>query len=565
MKSIKKLSTQAILVVLVFSGLCAFTQDNNTTDIEKKIDEIFKNYNDINKPGAAVAVVSKGEVVFKKGYGSAQLEYDIPVTPSTVFHIASVSKQFTVYSILLLEQQGKLSFDDDIRKHIPEVPDFGTTITLRHLASHTSGMRDQWSLLNLAGWRWDDVITKEHIMKMVKKQKELNFQPGEEYVYCNTGFTLLAEVVARISGKSFAEFTHENIFAPLKMNKTLFYDDHEKIVKDRAYSYYNQGGNYKKSVLSYANVGATSLFTTVEDLALWSMHLNRPKDDIKDIVSKMNTLAVLNNGSEFGGAYGQFVNDYKGLKQIQHGGADAGYRSYLGRFPEQDFAVMVFSNLAQANPTGLALQVADLFLEDQFEVQNSSDQNNQNQKDDAFIVLSNKELKAFEGSYWNEPGSYARRIYVKNDTLMYNRGASNESKLAPVASNKFKMLNVGVDLYVDFTGSDNNKIMTVVINNEDPIISEEFTPPNYNATSLKEFAGSYYSEELSTTYDFIVKDDQLVGTHSRASDFGLSTAKPDVFIIGGNIIKFLRDKDKSISGLTVTTGRVRNLFFERID
>ena len=218
MKSIIKLRANWLVLVLLFTGLLTFAQDNENSDIEKKIDHIFRYFNDIEKPGAAVAVVSEGEVIFKKGYGSAQLEYGIPVTPSTVFHIASVSKQFTVYSILLLEQQGKLSFDDDIRKHIPEVPDFGTTITLRHLASHTSGMRDQWSLLNLAGWRWDDVITKEHIMKMVKNQKELNFPPGEEYVYCNTGFTLLAEVVARISGKSFAEFTQEHIFEPLKMN-----------------------------------------------------------------------------------------------------------------------------------------------------------------------------------------------------------------------------------------------------------------------------------------------------------------------------------------------------------
>ena len=259
----------ALVLMLLCFGFYASAQINTSKALEVKIDSIFSNYNDINKPGASVAVVSNGEIIFKKGYGSANLEYDIPVTPSTVFHIASVSKQFTVYAILLLEQEGKLSFDDDIRKHIPEVPDFGTTITLRHLAAHTSGMRDQWSLLNLAGWRWDDVITKDHIMKLVTKQKELNFQPGEEYTYCNTGFTLLAEVVARVSGKSFAEFTEEYMFKPLNMTKTLFYDDHEKVVKDRAYSYYATDGSYKKSVLSYANVGATSLFTTVEDLALW--------------------------------------------------------------------------------------------------------------------------------------------------------------------------------------------------------------------------------------------------------------------------------------------------------
>ncbi|NHF60482.1 beta-lactamase family protein [Flavobacteriaceae bacterium TP-CH-4] len=165
--------------------------------VEAGIDQIFVDFDDIQKPGAAVAVVRDGEIIFKKGYGSANLEYDIPVSPTTVFHVASVSKQFTVFAILLLEEKAMLSLDDDIRKYLPEVPDFGELITLRHLATHTSGMRDQWDLLAMAGWRFDDVITKEHILKLVGKQKELNFKPGEQYLYCNTGFTLLAEVVAR--------------------------------------------------------------------------------------------------------------------------------------------------------------------------------------------------------------------------------------------------------------------------------------------------------------------------------------------------------------------------------
>jgi CubicO group peptidase (beta-lactamase class C family) len=375
----------------------------------------------------------------KKGYRSANLEYDIPNSPSTIFHIASVSKQFTVFSILLLEKEGKLSFNDDVRKFIPEVPDFGRTITLRHLASHTSGMRDQWSLLTMAGWRADDVITKEHILKLVSQQKELNFKPGEAYTYCNTGFTLLAEVVARISGKTFAEFTEENIFKPLNMSNSLFYDDHEKIVKNRAYSYNAVGENkYKKSVLSYANVGATSLFTTVEDLALWSMNFSSHIAGNKDIFNKMNTLAVLNNGETFGGAYGQFVNKYKGLIQIQHGEADAGYRSYLGRFPDQKFSVMVFSNLGQSNPGNLALQVADLYLKDSFENESEATTTSKNAVE--YINLTNEQLKKLSGHFWNDSGNYARKIYVKNDTLRYFRGEGNESALVPISPNEFKMI-----------------------------------------------------------------------------------------------------------------------------
>jgi CubicO group peptidase (beta-lactamase class C family) len=177
----------------------------------EKVDELFDKWDSSKTPGAAVAIVKDGSIIYKKGYGSANLEYDIPITTSTIFHIASVSKQFTVFSILLLEKEAKLSLEDDIRKYIPEVPDFGKTITLRHLASHTSGLRDQWNLLAMAGWRLDDVITKEHVLKLISNQKELNFNPGEEFLYCNTGFTLLAEVVSRVSGQTFSEFTAQNI------------------------------------------------------------------------------------------------------------------------------------------------------------------------------------------------------------------------------------------------------------------------------------------------------------------------------------------------------------------
>ena len=207
---------------------------------EEKIDQMMF-LNTSKTPGASIAVMKEGKLVFSKGYGMANLEYDIPVDNSTIFHIASVSKQFTAFSILLLAEDGKLNIDDDIRKYIPEVPDFGKTITLRHLANHTSGLRDQWNLLVMAGWRMDDVITTEQVLKLISRQESLNFEPGDEFLYCNTGFTLLAEVVARVSEMSFAEFTEKRIFAPLGMKSSLFYDDHEKIVKNRAYSYQKAG------------------------------------------------------------------------------------------------------------------------------------------------------------------------------------------------------------------------------------------------------------------------------------------------------------------------------------
>ncbi|EPR69210.1 Beta-lactamase [Cyclobacterium qasimii M12-11B] len=260
------------------------------------------------------------------------------------------------------------------------------------------------------------------------------------------------------------------------MLNTLFYDDHEKIVKNRAYSYHAVPDNkYKKSVLNFANVGATSLFTTVEDLALWAMNFSSFTVGDKAIIDKMNTLAVLNNGETFGGAYGQFINKYKGLNQIQHGGADAGYRSYLGRFPDQNFSVMVFSNLAQSNPGNLALQVADLYLEDAFE---------------------------------------------------------KESDAAT--------------------------------NADDPIESQEFTPPNYEVSDLKEFVGAYFSPELNTTYEAVLKDGKLTVTHARASDFVISVAKNDLFLFDGKSFMFERNDKQQITGFRISSGRVKNLWFKKV-
>ena len=236
-------------------------------------------------------------------------------------------------------------------------------ITLNQLLHHTSGLRDQWDLLAMAGWRLDDIITKDQILRLVSQQKELNFTPGDKFNYCNTGFTLLAEVVARVSGQTFAEFTRTHIFEPLKMTHTLFYDDCEKIVKNRAYSYHADSTGMKKSILSYSNVGATSLFTTAEDLSQWAINFENPVVG-KDVIKKMNTRFVLNNGDTISYAMGQSIDKYKGLNVRAHDGADAGYRSSLYRFPDQKFSVNVLSNLASFNPSGMAVKIADIYLKD---------------------------------------------------------------------------------------------------------------------------------------------------------------------------------------------------------
>ncbi|WP_339614411.1 serine hydrolase domain-containing protein [uncultured Winogradskyella sp.] len=532
-----------------------------------QVDELFTVWDTNDTPGAAIAVVKDGSIIYKNGYGLSNLEYDIPITPSSIFHIASISKQFTVFSILLLEKQGKLSLDDDIRKYIPEVPDFGTIITLRHLASHTSGLRDQWNLLSMAGWRMDDVITKEHILKLVSKQKELNFNPGEEYAYCNTGFTLLAEVVSRTSDMSFAEFTEVNIFEPLKMNNTLFYDDHEKIVKNRAYSYNSSSDGYKKSVLNYANVGATSLFTTVEDLALWSMNFSNLTVGDSTIVNKMNTTAILNNGKTFGGALGQFVAEYKGLNEIQHGGADAGYRSYLTRFPDENFAVIVFSNSAEFSSGRMAHKVVDIYLKDKIKTKDKQEEVKEEEESILEVITIDQNIvTTYVGDFELRPG-FIIKISKKDGQLYALATGQSEVSLTPISTTEYIVEDIEAKVEFIPNGGENIKLFKLHQGGQimDARRVEAF---DKNSVNLSDFSGDFYSEELSTTYSFTIVDDSLVAKHSRLSDFNLSPLKTDIFTGEAwyfGQIDFIRDANNVITGCKVSNGRVRNLYFEKVN
>ncbi|MBP6236252.1 MAG: serine hydrolase [Saprospiraceae bacterium] len=534
------------------------------TTPNEQVDDIFYDWDKKITPGAAVAVVKGGKIIFKKGYGMAHLEYDIPIIPSTVFHIASVSKQFTVFAALLLVKQGKLSLDDDIRKYIPEVPDFGKTITLRHLATHTSGLRDQWNLLAMAGWRLDDVITKEHILKIVSRQKELNFNPGEEYVYCNTGFTLLAEAVARVSGMSFAEFTQKNIFEPIQMKSTLFYDDHEKIVKNRAYSYYQDSTGYKKSVLSYANAGATSLLTTVEDLSLWAMNFSALKVGDTSIISKMNTLATLNNGKTFGGALGQFVGTYKGLNEISHGGADAGYRTFLTRFPDEDVSVIVFSNDGAFNSGGIAHKVADIFLKDKIKEEPKKEEPKSGLKPED-IILDQKTLDSYLGDFELVPG-FVINILSENGKLFGQATGQPRFTLLPAAVHEFTIKEVSAK--VVFVPSEDGKVNLLKLHQGGNIMdAKRMQAFDKTKVNLSDFEGHFYSDELATGYHFKINGDKLTATHSRLSDFELSPVKKDYFNGAAwffGQVEFVRDAEGKINGCKVTNGRVRNLYFRKM-
>src|SRR6185503_2218933 len=292
MKTSKYLLIAALLITLSISA----SAQNLPDSLVKKINALFKQWDKPGSPGCAVGVVRNDSLIFAKGYGMANLEYGLPNTPKTLFHLASVSKQFTAYSIVLLAKQGKLSLDDDIRKYLPWFPNLGYTITIRHLLNHTSGVRDQWQLLATAGTRLDDVITQEQIIKILSKQQALNFKPGDRYMYSNSGFTLLAEIVKAASGKSLRRFTDSVIFKPLGMTATHIHDDYTEIEKGRSYSYDRKdSAHYTNSILSYSVAGATSLFSNIEDLAKWEMNFYQYKVGTRQDIETLTTKGRLND------------------------------------------------------------------------------------------------------------------------------------------------------------------------------------------------------------------------------------------------------------------------------
>lgn len=523
--------------------------------ITARVDRLFARWDRPDSPGCALAVVRDGGVIYSRGYGRANLEYDVPITPATIFHVASVSKQFTAMAAILLAGDGKLSLDDDVRKYLPEVPDFGKKITLRHLIYHTSGLRDQWNLLILAGWRMEDVITERDILDLVQRQKELNFEPGAEHSYCNTGYTLLALVVQRVTGQSLREFAEARIFQPLGMKNTHFHDDHRRVVKNRAYSYApKRGGGYEHSVLSYANVGATSLFTTAEDLALWDRNFEDARVGGSAALAEMLRKGTLNDGTALNYAGALVIGEYKGLRTVEHGGADAGYRSIFSRFPDQRFSVILLSNLATFSPDGMASRVADLYLADQLKPGAARPPS------PPAATVDPRLLEVCAGQYQIFPGMVLT-LEKDKERLMVQANGGRKLALAPQSETEFGVRGADARLTVERNGSGTVRRITLHQGGRaSPArrVRQAASRPDM----LEAYAGDYYSDELGVIYTVALRDGKLYLRHRKGEEL-LRPAFVDAFSCDLGNITFTRDRRNRADGFLVDTGRVRHLRFAR--
>jgi len=543
-------------------------QPAEPASVNAQVDRIFEKWNRTDSPGCALSVMKDGHVIYKHGYGMANLDHNVTITPSTVFHVASMSKQFAAASIVLLAQQGKLSLDDDVRKFIPELPDFGSRITIRHLIHHTSGLRDQWNLLGLAGWRYSlDLITDDDVMSVVTRQKDLNFKPGEKHVYCNTGYTLMAIIVKRVSGMSFREFTTKNIFEPLSMTNTHFRDDHAEIVKNNAYGYETEkGGPFRLSNTNFDTAGATSLHTTVEDLALWDENFYHPRVGGASFLEQMLQRGKLNNGETLDYAFGLVLGKYKGLRTVDHAGGDAGYRSDMTRFPDQHFSAAVLCNSADTRPTSLVRKVADIYLAQDMKESESS-AGAATTATNAGIPLTEQQLAGLVGLYWDSDGDQFWNVYLKDGKPRVSLGREDDFVLKPVSGTFFHLAEVPfgdeVNLHFQPGAGDKPRRLLESFGDGKPSVFESVTPFTPSVAERAEYAGNYVSDEIDPVYRMIVQDGNLVLTRLKHKPDSLEPRTRDVFSGKIGTIRFTRDSNHRVSGFLLSTGRIRNFRFTR--
>lgn len=406
-----------------------------------QIDALFSRWDSTHSPGSAVAVIHDGRTIYSRGYGMADLEHGVPITPDTVFSLASVSKQFTAAAVMLLVEQGKVRLDDDIRAYLPELPGYARGIRVRHLIHHTSGLRDYFQLRALAGRSEADSLSSAEVLLLLARQRGLNFKPGERYAYSNTGYELLAQIVERASGQSLRAFAAENIFAPLGMHATQFYDDRSLIVAKRAVGHQRRAdGSLGIFRSSFALVGSGGLLSTVEDLARWDRNFygNVLGKGGTALIESLLATQPLNDGTPNDYAAGLGVRSYRGLPTVRHAGRSFGFRSEMVRFPQQRFSVIVLSNLYDVDPGALVNRIAELFLADAFTAAEAPAQGNSAKPPaPAFVELSGTDLNAYAGRYYSPELAATYVIEVAAGGLSIHPEAGEAQQYRPVSKETF--------------------------------------------------------------------------------------------------------------------------------
>jgi CubicO group peptidase (beta-lactamase class C family) len=518
--------------------------------IQPQVDKLFSRWT-TSTPGCAVGADLKGQPAVRAAYGMADLEHDVPITLDTIFEVGSVSKQFTAAAVLLLARDGRLSLDDKVRRHIPEMPDVAADITIRQMLNHTAGLRDWGGLAAIAGWpRTTRVHTHAHVLDIVSRQRALNFEPGTRWSYSNTGYNLAAILVSRVSGMSFADFTKARIFEPLGMKDTSWRDDHTRIVKRRAVAYAQQltgAGTGTSTVglstlMPFENVhGNGGLLTTVGDLMKWNANFVKPVVGDAQFVADMERRTKFNDGREHEYALGLYVDTYRGRREVDHSGGTAGYVAHLSRYPDHGVSVAVMCNVTSGNATNTAKAIADLLLPPGRVADSPASE-----------PLNAEEGPRYAGLYRSLKPAGVVTISVQKDRLV----SSSFGTLTRVSRHRFDAGGVYV---LDFDG----RFLRVTDEFGTGDDYERVEPWKPGVQELKPIAGRYVSDEIPTSAVLVLEGDRLVVKRDPATAMPLTPVFPDGFSSPGGWVVVRRDASGRVTGFSVNQDRVWDLRFTR--
>ncbi|NGP77781.1 serine hydrolase [Balneolaceae bacterium YR4-1] len=531
------------------------------TESEERVDQLMISYSGDEVPGAAAMAMKDGEIIFAEAYGMASLTYDIPFEVDTRTNIGSTSKQFTAFAAALLAERGKISLDDNVRKYIPELPEFEFPVTIRNLLTHTSGYREYLNTLAMRGHDLSSSLDRAEIIEVVQRQPDLQNKPGAEWNYNNTGFALMVEIIERVTETPFPEWMQENVFNSLQMNHSMVRHDQNQVVPGRSQGYaIGEGGNYVEMTDLGGAMGAGGIYTTLKDLAKWIRNFEDPKVGNEDIIREMTTPFVLTSGDTTGYGLGLFVQEYKGLKYIHHGGADVAHRSMLMYFPEIDAAVVTQSN--NANFRGdIPQKIADLFFGEYM------------QEDGSAPVEETQTAADFEYDPENfEPltGRYELKIqpgfiltFSRDGDRIYTQATGQpEIDIRATSDSTFSLVGVNADITFHRNEDGSADSLTLHQNGHHVATRIEWNP---SQSEMKEYSGTYLSNELQTFYTIAIEDSSLVLKHYSMDDMTMTPGDKDSFSAGFPIaeMKFVRNEEGEIVGFEASNGRTMGVLFEK--
>ena len=533
------------------------------------IDALFKAYDTPRSPGCALGVLRDGALAYGRGYGMADLERHVPITTSTAFDIGSTTKQFTAASLALLVADGKISFDDDVRKYIPELPDYGKTITIDHLLRHTSGLRDYNGLLALAGYSLEEVTTDSQALALIARQRRLNFTPGSRHEYSNTGYFLASVIIKRVSGQSLADFARQRLFVPLGMTHTVFRNEFAMLIPGRAMGYApDERGGFKISMSNWEETGDGALHLTIEDAAKWDENFYHPRVGGTALVNRLTERGRLDNGDTIAYARGLFVDEYRGVRRIHHGGDWIGYHAAFNRYPAQHTSVVIFCNSDAISPTGLADRVADIVLARELKGRPES----------AATTVAQSGSTAKPGPSIVRPDRYVGSYQVAETRTIYRIANDSGGRLALMIggrsipleakdSTTFAVAGFPAVVEFSFDGSPVARAMRLRIEGDKGEPAIRFESVSLSAEELRSYEGSYSSPELGVTWPIVFEQGKLVIKNEKRSliDIAgpLQPATKDAFEAPAGFVQFTRDASGRISGFDLSSSRMRDIRFER--